>query len=129
MRQTSAAPAERSAHAGSAARPGSPSVPTAPALPESGVSLRLFMRLPRTDAAAVGVVRRLLDAALAEIEVNHRCRGEIADTGIGLDLDGVPDLDHVTARLPEPTAERGRGFYVMRAARTGCSCSRFVLTA
>jgi len=31
------------------------------------------MRLPRTDAAAVGVVRRLLDAALAEIEANHRC--------------------------------------------------------
>jgi serine/threonine-protein kinase RsbW len=93
----------------------------------------------------VGITRRVLDAALAAMGITGRCRHdiatalteacanavvhsrlgddyqvtvstqsnqcviEVADTGIGL------DPARITAEPPEPTAESGRGFYLIRA--------------
>jgi serine/threonine-protein kinase RsbW len=147
---------DRSSFTGQAAHPREParpsgarSVPVAAPMdawtPEAGIQVRLELCLPRTDAGAVAVTRRLLDGALAALGVADECRADIAlalteacanavvHAQLGDDYqvtasahddlcvievaDGGVGLD--PGRIPtepsDPTTESGRGLEVIRA--------------
>jgi serine/threonine-protein kinase RsbW len=118
-------------------------------IPRADIQVRLALCLPRADAAAVAVTRRVLDGALAAIGVTDDCRGdialalaeacanvvahaqlgeeyhvtastdadrcviEVADTGIGL------DVERLTADPVDRTVESGRGLQLIRACTDG----------
>jgi serine/threonine-protein kinase RsbW len=111
-------------------------------MPGADVQIRLELCLPRADAGAVAVIRRVLDVALAALGVTDECRGDIAlalteacanavahaHLGDEYQVSACADADRCVIEVTDtgvgvdfgrvtaaPTADSGRGLQLIRA--------------